>query len=123
VLFVLPDSTVCMDGTSRGPGYATPSQYGGLVGVAGMRTGAAAAWTAVQKLAAGSAGRTIPVTSTTIFAPPDVSVSRDPGCSPNRAAVAWVTATWNVAPVTGCPGSCANRSCAAPGYRPASRRE
>ena len=70
-----------------------------------VSSGAAATGSTVQNEEAGRSGRMIPVTAMAWPA----ARSREPGCRPNRPAVAWVTATWRVA-------------VAAPGRDPATSR-
>jgi hypothetical protein len=60
--------------------------------------GATAAASTFQNAEAGIRGRTIAVTTTGTWVPFTASLSTDPGCSANRAAVAVVTAMCNVRP-------------------------
>src|SRR5689334_2845284 len=76
------------------PTNAAPLQYAAEVVLdAPISSGAAATGVTVQKDDAGLRGRTMPVTTSVC---PSVC-RRAPTCRPNLAAVAVLTATWNVA--------------------------
>ena len=83
-------STAC---TSAGPTNAALLRNGVASAPSWVSRGAVATGLTVQNADAGPTGRMTPVT-TSVW--PAVW-SREPTCTPSRAAVAAVTATWNVA--------------------------
>ena len=78
---------------SAGPAKTVPSQYAGVVRGGRDQHGAAAPGRRSRTPRPARSRRSTPVTVSVTGVPCTLTAIRDPGCSPNRAAIAWVTAT------------------------------